>query len=137
MSKRPPFDPEVLARNKPSQSLKPLDFLKPMVEEEPAPSDPPSAPPSVPEPDASPAPKAALQSAYANPAPAQPAPPDDPRYSPAPVGDDTVLKSFRIAKHTNAQLKAERYWNGLDEQDVINEAIAEWFEKRYGSKGSK
>src|SRR6266516_7201115 len=33
MGKRPPFDPEVLQQNRPSQSLKPLDFMKPMEAE--------------------------------------------------------------------------------------------------------
>ena len=32
MSKRPAFDPGILEQNKPSQSLKPLDFMRPMEE---------------------------------------------------------------------------------------------------------
>ena len=138
MRKRPPFDPNVLEQNKPSQSLKPFDFMKPMVEEEPTTTAPPAtAPTLVSEPAAAPAPKEEPQRGPARPTSVQPAQLDDPRYRPAPVGDETVLKSFRIAKHANAQLKAERYWNGNDEQDVINEAIADWFKKRYGGKSGK
>jgi len=135
VSKRPPFNPDVLEQNKPSQSLKPFDFLKPMVEVEPPTADPPVAPLSDPEPAAPLAPTEEPQRrTEAAPSP-HPAQLDDPRYRPAPTGNETILKSFRISKHTNAQLKAERYWNGNEEQDVINEAIADWFKKRYGRQG--
>jgi hypothetical protein len=32
MTKRRPFDPTVLEQNRPSQSIKPIDFMKPMEE---------------------------------------------------------------------------------------------------------
>jgi hypothetical protein len=132
MGKRPPFDPAILEQNGPSQSLKPFDFMKPMAEKPPATPDPPATSPSVPVPEASPAPKEAPRTTTAKPATTQPGQLDDPRYHPAPAGDEKVLKSFRISKHANAQLEAERYWNRNEQQDVINEAIDEWFQKRYG-----
>jgi hypothetical protein len=57
---------------------------------------------------------------------------DDPRAQPTPADDPYIPTTLRVRSHHRRQLKAEKYFTGLDIQDVLEIALDEYFKKRYG-----
>jgi hypothetical protein len=58
----------------------------------------------------------------------------DARYLPVPAGDVYVAKTYRLKQHRHHQLRDEAYHRNLQMQDIIDTALGEYFEKRYGTQ---
>jgi len=116
MTKRRPFDPTVLEQNRPSQSVKPIDFMKPMEETA---FEPETAPPPT---------RDDRRSTRVAPVVL----PDDPRTQPAPPDDGYNVTSVKLKLHRQEQLRHEKLLAKRDIQDVIETALDEYFRKRYG-----
>jgi hypothetical protein len=59
--------------------------------------------------------------------------PQDSRYVPVPVGDTLIAKTYKFRSHRYKQLSDEKHFTGTEIQDILDTALAEYFEKRYGT----
>lgn len=108
---KPKFDPKVVADRTPSSSLAPLDFMRPMQPAELAPQ--PSAP--------APPPSASTPQR------------EDSRSMPPPKDDVYEAKTYRLRRHRHRQLKDEAFYTDQDIQAIVDTALGEYFDRRYGS----
>ncbi|SRR6266487_4029747 len=139
MSKRPPFNPDVLERNKPSQSLKPFDFMKPM-EEAPAldkVAEAETPPPPV-EPSTAPAAtvrtpgRESVREAVAASATERSLylPPVDTREKP-------FNRGFHMYPSRHEQLLELAHYEQRKPWEIVEQALAEYVKRRYGGKTGK
>jgi hypothetical protein len=136
MGKRPSFNPDILQQNRPSQSLKPLDFMRPMEEE--ATSEDTSSTEPTPTVEVAPAPRTnvrALERKSAG-AVSAAAPVERQLYLP-PV--DTSEKPFNRGFHMypsrHEQLGELAHYEKRKPWEVIEQALAEYVERHYGRQG--
>ena len=59
--------------------------------------------------------------------------PQDSRYVPAPKDDLFIAKTYKFKSHRYRQLQDEKHFTGTEIQDILDRALGEYFEKRYGT----
>ena len=59
--------------------------------------------------------------------------PQDSRYVPAPADDTFIAKTYKFKSHRYRQLHDEKHFTGTEIQDILDTALGEYFEKRYGT----
>lgn len=59
--------------------------------------------------------------------------PQDSRYVPAPADDAFIAKTYKFKSHRYRQLHDEKHFTGTEIQDILDTALGEYFEKRYGT----
>ena len=59
--------------------------------------------------------------------------PQDNRYVPAPADDIFIAKTYKFKSHRYRQLQDEKHFTGTEIQDILDIALGEYFEKRYGT----
>src|SRR5258708_12044891 len=59
--------------------------------------------------------------------------PQDSRYVPAPADDLFIAKTYKFKSHRYRQLHDEKHFTGTEIQDILDKALGEYFEKRYGT----
>jgi hypothetical protein len=59
--------------------------------------------------------------------------PQDSRYAPAPKDDIFIAKTYKFKSHRFRQLHDEKHFTGTEIQDILDKALGEYFEKRYGT----
>ncbi len=59
--------------------------------------------------------------------------PQDSRYVPAPADDTLIAKTYKFKSHRYRQLHDEKHFTGTEIQDILDTALGEYFEKRYGT----
>jgi hypothetical protein len=116
------FDPSALQASAPTPSLQPVDFMRPM---EPMPQ--PTVEPVAPGPTASSRAKPTSEALVHK----------DSRYSAPPADDVFEAKTYRLKRHRHKQLRDESYFTNQDMQVIVDTALGEYFEKRYGVSRGK
>jgi hypothetical protein len=138
MSRRPPFDASVLQQNKPSQSLKPLDFMRPM-EEEPAPDDTRTAEPAPPAEEA-PAPRESVRAPERKNtgAATTPAPVERPLFlTPVDPTEKLFNRGFHMYPSRHKQLRDLAYYEDRNPWEIVDQALGEYVKRHYGNKAGK
>src|SRR6266511_5348375 len=136
MSKRPPLDPGILEQNKPSQSLKPFDYMKPM-EEEPAPVEPtttemaPSDTALTDESTRTPE----RESADAPVAPATAVRP--PALTPVDTSEKPFNRGFHMYPSRHEQLLDLAYIEKRRPWEIVDQALSEYVKRHHGGKAGK
>ena len=59
--------------------------------------------------------------------------PQDNRYVPAPADDILIAKTYKFKSHRFRQLHDEKHFTGTEIQEILDTALGEYFEKRYGT----
>jgi hypothetical protein len=136
MSKRPPFDAGILKQNKPSQSLKPFDYMKPM-EEAPAVDD--AATTETAPADTTPTDESTrtLERESAN-GPVAPATAVRPTtLTPVDMSEKPFNRGFHMYPSRHEQLLDLAYIEKRKPWEIIEQALAEYVRRHYGSKAGK
>lgn len=138
MGKRPPFNPDALQQNKPSQSLKPLDFMRPM-EVEPTFEDTSSTDPPPPV-EVAPPPRESVRAPERKSAiPATTSAPVERQLYLPPVdtGEKPFNRGFHMYPSRHEQLGELAHYEKRNPWEVIEQALAEYVERHYGGRSSK
>jgi len=138
MGKRPPFDPDILEQNKPSQSLKPLDFMRPM-EEAPAPVLPEAATTET-----APADTTLTDESTRTPeresADAPVAPATAVRttaLTPVDTSEKPFNRGFHMYPSRHEQLLDLAYIEKRKPWEIIDQALSEYVKRHHGGKAGK
>lgn len=118
----------IQARTEQRRAIAQTDPAEVVAQPEPELAGPPAAPPTRPDPEPA-------LSVSVSPESAAPVANErkDARYLPAPVDDIYVAKTYRLKRHRHQQLKDEAYHRDMQIQDILDTALAEYFQKRYGA----
>jgi hypothetical protein len=119
---KPKFDPSIVESKTPSSGLKPFDYMRPMAD------DHSELVQTAPEPS-----KAPAAGAVRPPSASQR---EDARYLPVPPDDVYEAKTYRLSRHRHRQLRDEAFYTDQDIQVIVDTALGEYFEKRYGTPPS-
>ncbi len=132
MGKRPPFDPDILEQNKPSQSLKPFDFMKPM-KEEPAPVETPPPTHTTLTDESTRTPE--RESADAPVAPATAV--QTPALTPVDTSEKPFNRGFHMYPSRHEQLLDLAYIEKRRPWEIVDQALSEYVKRHHGGKAGK
>ena len=59
--------------------------------------------------------------------------PQDNRYLPIPLNDTFIAKTYKFKAQRYKQLIDEKHFTGIEIQDVLDDALGDYFEKKYGT----